>query len=211
MMDYILLILILLFLITFIVFYNNYLKNIKKKSHKGETGYDSASKVVKKYDIDSYIIEQRGSFNDNYNYNKKVIKLSSLVYHDDNIYSVAMGYFISMQAVLDKENNSLYKIKKFFEPLYYILITLSYIGIILLAFSNLDVIYPIVFLSICLAYQIIFLKSNLDIINRIKKDFIKSNTNLTEAVESLYLLDMVFGVLYIKVLIDKLIELIKNR
>ena len=211
MTDYILIILVLFFLITFIVFYNNYLKFKKIKSKKEETGYDAASKVLKKHNIDSYIIEQKGSFNDNYNYNKKVVKLSSFVYHDDNLFSVAMGYFISYQAVLDQESNVLYRIKKFFEPLYYILISLSYIAIILLAFSNLNIIYPIVFLAICLAYQVIFLKTNLNIIGNIKKEFTKSNSNLTEAVESLYLLDMVFGVLYIKVLIDKVIDIIKNH
>ena len=134
-------IIIAIFLIAFILFYGNYNQYKKITSKNDTTGYDSALEVTRKYNIDSYIIEKKGCFTDNYNYNKKVIKLSSIVFHDNNSYSVAMGYFIAFQAVLDKEKNSLFKLKKLFEPLYYFLIAASYICLILLAFANLNSLY----------------------------------------------------------------------
>ncbi len=206
MNDILLIILIALFLISFVYYYNNY-NSFKKQSTKEKTGYDSALEVTRKYNIDSYIIEKRGSFTDSYNYNKKVIKLSSIVFHDNNQYSVAMGYFIAMQGVLDKENNTLFRIKKLLEPAYYFIITLSYLMIFLLAFSNLNILYPVTLLGISLIYQLVFLKTNIDLINRIKKEFKYKE----DIIDSFMILDMAFGVLYIKVLIDKLIDLIRNR
>ena len=200
---------IAIFLVTFVIYQANYQKyrNIETKD---KTGYDTSLDVTRKYNIDSYIIEKRGNYTDNYNYNKKVIKLSSLVFHDNNAYSAAMGYFIAYQSVLDKENNSLFKIKKLFEPLYYFLIAASYIGIILLALAKLDTKYLIITLGLCLIYQLVFLKTNLDIIKRVKEEF-EIDEDISNALDSLYLIDISFGVLYIRVLIDNVIELIKNR
>ena len=206
MSDIFLIILIALYFINFIMYYDSF-KKYKKVSTKGKTGYDAASEVLKKYDSDNYIIEQRGNFTDNYNYNKKVIKLSSLVFHDDNQYSVAMGYFIAMQGVFDKEKNVLFKLKKTLEPIYYFLITLCYIFILLLAFSSINSTYFLTLLGLCFVYQLVFLKTNIDIINRVKKEFRVD----VSSIENLYLIDMAFGVLYIRVLIDKLLDLIKNR
>ena len=206
MANIVFIILVALFLITFVIFNSNYQK-YKGIKTQDKTGYDSALEILRKYDLDNYIIEQKGSFTDNYNFNKKVIKLSSLVFHDNNAYSVAMGYFTAMQAVLHKENNSLYKIKKLLEPAYYFCITLSYLAIIMLAFSNLNIMYPVTLLGLSLIYQLAFLKINIDIISRIKKE---CRVNVG-AIESLYLLDMAFGVIYIRVLIDKVVEFIKNR
>ena len=206
MASIIFIILVALFLINFIIFYNGYQK-YKGVPTDDKTGYDAALETLRKYKLDNYIIEQRGSFTDNYHYNKKVIKLSSLVFHDNNSYSVVMGYFMAMQAVLDKEKNSLFKFKKLLEPAYYFCITLSYFAIIMLAFSNLNIMYPVTLLGFSLIYQLVFLKNNIDIINRIKKDFKVDD----ESIKYLYFLDIAFGVIYIKVLIDKLIELIRNR
>ena len=211
-MDTILLIiLITLFLIAFVIFYGGYNQYKKIPSKRDLTGFDAAQAVTRDYKLDNYIIEKRGSYTDNYNYNKKVIKLSSLVFHDNNCYSVAMGYFMAMQAVLDKENNKILKIRKLFEPLFYILMAISYLGIILLAFANLNVMFLITTLGLCLVYELVFLKQNLDIINRIRNRYAKNDSDLSSALETFYIIDMAFGVLYIRVLIDKVIDLIKNR
>ena len=202
-------ILVGLFLIAFVIFYSSYNQFKKSPSKRDLTGFDAAQAVTRDYNLDNYIIEKKGSFTDNYS--KKVIKLSSLVFHDNNNYSVAMGYYIAMQAVLEKENNSLFKIRKLFEPLYYILITISYLGIILLAFANLDVMFLVTTLGLCLVYELVFLKQNIDIINRIKNRYAKNDSDLSNALDSLYLIDISFGILYIRVLIDKLIDLIKSR
>jgi Zn-dependent membrane protease YugP len=146
-------VLIALFIMAFVLFYSSY-NQYKKSPSKGDlTGFDAAQAVTRDYNLDNYIIEQRGSYTDNYNYNKKVIKLSSIVFHDNNNYSVAMGYFIAMQAVLDKENNKMFKIRKLFEPLFYALMAISYLGIVLLAFANLDVMFLITILGLCLIYE----------------------------------------------------------
>ena len=204
-------VLIALFLMAFVLFYNSYNQYKKSPSKRDLTGFDAAQAVTRDYNLDNYIIEQRGSYTDNYNYNKKVIKLSSLVFHDNNSYSAAMGYFIAMQAVLDKENNKMFKIRKLFEPLFYALMSLSYLGIVLLAFANLDLMFLITILGLCLIYELVFVKQNLDIINRIKSRYAKNDSDLVGALSTFYIIDMAFGVLYIRVLIDKLIDLIKHR
>ena len=210
-MDTIIFILLItLFLISFVIFYNSYNEYKKTLSRGNKTGYDASLEVTKKYELDCYIIEKKGEFTDNYNYNKKVIKLSSIVFHDNNNYSVAMGYFIAMQAILDKENNILFKMKKLFEPLYYFLITVSYICIFLLAFTNFNILYLIVMLVLCFTYQLVFLRTNLDIIRRIKNNFVTNDIDLVHALDSLCFIDIAFGVLYIRVLIDKMVDFIKK-
>ena len=194
-----------LYIIVSFLYYTNYQK-YRGVPTTDKTGYDAALEVLRTHNLDNYIIEQKGSFTDNYNCNKRVIKLSSLVFHDNNAYSVIMGYFIAYQAILDKENGPAFKIKKLLEPFYYVLITISYLVIIMLAFSDLDVLYPALLLGTCLLYQLVFIKPNIDIINAVKKEYKVDNS-----INMFYFIDMFLGVIYIKVLVDKLVELIKNR
>ena len=206
-----LVVLIVIFIGAFAFFFNNYNKFKRVPSRGNMTGYDAANLVNTKYNLENSIIEKKGSFTDTFDYKKKVIKLSSLVFHQATVYSQAMGYYIAMQVVMDQDRECLIKYKKQVEPYYYILIAASYFGIVLLAFSTINYGYLIGTLTMCVMYQLTFFRTDLDVIERVKREFVGEDTNLSKALDNLALLNLAFGVLYIRVLVDKLVELVKGH
>ena len=209
MVDVLLIIFIAVYLIALFMFLNNYNKYKRIPSRNNTIGYDSALKVKEKYNLDNYIIEKKGSFTDNYN--KKVIKLSSIVFHESSLYSEAIGYYIAMQAVLDKENNALFRVQKMLEPFYYFMMSIAYFELLLLAFTSFNILYLVVTLGLCILYGFLCLNNSLVIIDRLKKEFIGDNNELKKAIEWLYLFDITLGLLYLRVLIDNLVDMIKKR
>ena len=98
------------------------------------SGFEIARNVLDDNKLDkTYIIEKKGKIVDYYDYNNKVVKLSSLVFHENSLYALAVGCYVGMHGSYDIKNNSLYKFFSTFKPLvniiYYISLFLIIAGI----------------------------------------------------------------------------------
>jgi hypothetical protein len=113
-----------------------YLMNIynvyKKYDMKNDnTGFDVARKILDNYDLNNiYITEVKGILTDHYYYPRKVVRLSKNVFHGTSILSTSIAAFESAHAIMDKEKNRSFIIRKRIEPLVNFL---TVVGIILIA------------------------------------------------------------------------------
>jgi Zn-dependent membrane protease YugP len=131
----------------FIKLLSTYNVTNEKKNSKTISGFEVARKIMDKNKLeDLYIVEKRGSFTDTYNQNQKVVKLSTSVFNDENLYSLAMSSYIASYAVLsnkeDKTINLKLSLDQFFKLLTYFFYIVFLFGICL----NLEGIQKVAFL-----------------------------------------------------------------
>ncbi len=109
-------------------------KTSKTVDNKKElSGFEAARNVLDDNKLEkTYIIEKKGKVVDYYDYNNKVIKLSSLVFHENTLYALGVGSYVGMHGAYDIKNNSIYKFIATFKPLaniiYYISLFLIIAG-----------------------------------------------------------------------------------
>ena len=96
----------------------NYSK-YKESSLKGKiSGFEVARKILDDNDLkDMYIVEIKGNLNDHYDFNQKVIRLSTDVYHGENITSAVVASRVCEYAIQDKVDNKLFKIGATLNPI----------------------------------------------------------------------------------------------
>ncbi len=94
-----------------------YGKYKKVSSNKDLTGFDVAKKILDNNGLDNiYIVETNGNLTDNYDSSRKVIHLSSDVYHGNSLASIAVAAHECGHAIQDKENYSWMRIRSAIYP-----------------------------------------------------------------------------------------------
>lgn len=196
-----------------------YYKYKNKSYNDNLTGYDVARMILDKHQLkELYIVEIKGIFNDYFDYKQNVLRLSSNVYHESNLYSYVIASFMAMQAVLKKDNNSSFMVKKTIEPLYKLLLVFSYILLLVgLLIGVNGLLLGTVFLTICLLYPIVFLNINLDIKMHLEEELVKlkivkksDEEELKESLEIINYFDIAGIIIYIKVVIDFIVDKLKK-
>ena len=95
------------------------------------SGFETARKILDTHDMnDVYITAVSGKYSDHYNSSRKVIKLSKDVFNDSSITYISIAAFETAKAILDKENDPLFKFKESFTTIFKYLSYLGYILII---------------------------------------------------------------------------------
>lgn len=103
----------------------------KKLNNKDITGFDAARKILDKNDLkDVMILETKGNLTDHYDPTRKVIRLSTDIYHGSSIASVAVAAHECGHAIQDKENYIFFKIRSFLVPIVNFISYLGYFGLI---------------------------------------------------------------------------------
>ena len=108
-----------------------YSKYRRVKNSKRVTGRDVARKILDSnglYQIQIY--ETQGNLTDHYDPSKKLINLSSDIYHGTSIASVAVAAHECGHAIQDKENYSFFKIRSALVPIVNFISYLGYFGLI---------------------------------------------------------------------------------
>ena len=109
--------------------YSNHCATSTKKKL---SGFDVARKILDDNGLEKmYIVEVKGILNDHYDYNQKVIRLSSDVYNDETISATLIAAKVCSYAIQDKENNMLMKFRSFLNPFVNFVIYASYIIFVL--------------------------------------------------------------------------------
>ena len=111
------------------VAYNNY-SQIKNK--KNLTGFDVARQILDKNDLkDILILETEGTLTDHYDPTKKVIKLSSNIYHGNTISSTSVAAHECGHAIQDKESYKPMRIRSKIVPTVNLTTKIGYIVIVI--------------------------------------------------------------------------------
>lgn len=165
-MDLILAIIVILIpLIAQIGVSSNYQKYKRVKNTKELTGYDVARKILDENGLgDIYIVETIGELTDHYDPTKKVVRLSSDIYHGKTIAAMSVASHECGHAVQDKEGYTFMRIRSAIFPIVNVATSISY-WIILLGFlfELLDLIYiGIALTCLGLLFQIVTLPVEFD-------------------------------------------------
>lgn len=138
----------------------SYSKYSKVKNKRNITGYDAARYVLDKYGLnDIKILEVKGNLTDHYDPTKKVIKLSTDVYHNDSIGAVSVACHECGHAIQDKENYTFMRIRASLVPFVNFSSYAGYFAIVLgVLFSSIDLIWAgIIAEVVILIFQLITL------------------------------------------------------
>ena len=136
-------------------------KRFKKVYNKKKiTGYDVARKILDANGLSNlYIVETKGTMTDHYDPSRKIVRLSSEVYHESSVASMAIAAHECGHAIQDKEDYLFLKIRSFIYPIVNLGTRLAYIvlliGIILEYFDL--ILLGIVLVGLGLVFQIVTL------------------------------------------------------
>lgn len=142
--------------------YNRYkrVENSKKKS-----GFEVAREILDKNGLeDIYIVEIKGELTDHYDPTKKVVRLSTDIFHGETIAAAAVAAHECGHAIQDKESYTFLKIRSAIYPVVNVATSISYY-IILLGFlmQAFRLIYLGIALTCCgLLFQVVTLPVEFD-------------------------------------------------
>lgn len=177
MNEFTLFILILIIpLISQVYIVSTYSKYRKVRNNKDLTGYDVAREILNKNDLkDLVVIETRGELTDHYDPIRKVIKLSSDIYHNSSIASIAVAAHEVGHALQDKDKYIYNKIRTFLLPLVNLTSKVAYIFLLIGFFAELlnFIEYAIALMIFSLLFQIITLPIEFNASKRAKEELRK--------------------------------------
>ena len=220
-MDLIILILMLIIpAIAQMIVTSNYGKFKNVENEKKLSGFEVARKILDTNDLkEVYIVEIKGNLTDHYDPKRKVVRLSSEVFHGTSVASLSIAAHECGHVIQDKENYSFMRVRSFIFPIVHFATGLSYFVLFLgLLMESLDVIWlGILLVGTGLAFQLVTLPVEIDASKRAKKEIEKlglANTQeqdgvakMLQAAASTYLA----GVLTSALEIIRLISLFGNN
>lgn len=142
--------------------YNKY-KGYENK--KKLTGYDVARKILDKNGLNNiYIVETKGNLTDHYDPTRKIVRLSSEIYHGDSIASVAVAAHECGHAIQDKDGYLFMRIRSFIFPIVSFGTKFAYVVLVIGLIANLiNVIWlGILLVGLGLLFQIVTLPVEFD-------------------------------------------------
>lgn len=154
----------------------NYGKYSQIKNEKNLTGFDVARKILDANGLEEmYIVETKGNLTDHYDPNKKVVRLSTRVFHENTIAAIAIAAHECGHAIQDKEGYLYMRIRSIIFPVVHFATSFSYFIIFLGILSqSLNVIwFGIICVGSGLLFQIVTLPVEIDASKRAKKEIEK--------------------------------------
>ena len=139
---------------------SSYSKYKKKENKRGISGFEVARKILDENGLkEVYVTEVRGNLTDHYDPGRKVIRLSTDIFHGTTIASASVAAHEVGHALQDKENYSFMKFRSMMFPLVNISSYGGYFAILIgIIFGLVDLIWLGVALEIIiLLFQIITL------------------------------------------------------
>lgn len=178
-MDLILLFLILIIpAIAQIGVTTNYNKYKNVENDKGISGFEVARKILDENNLkDVHIVEVQGNLTDHYDSSRKVVRLSTEIFHGTTIAAIAIAAHECGHAIQDKEGYFFMRFRSLIFPIVKIATSFSYaiifIGLLLQA---LDLVYiGIAFVGLGLIFQLVTLPVEINASRRAKQEVSKLN------------------------------------
>ena len=132
-MDLILLLgVILIPLLASVYIKSTYNKYANINNPKGLSGFEVARKILDEKGLeDIHIVEVKGSLTDHYDAARKVVRLSTDIFHGESISSASVAAHEVGHAIQDKEGYFFLKLRTFIFPVVKFLSSISYIVILI--------------------------------------------------------------------------------
>ena len=143
----------------------NYSRFSKVSTKKGITGREAAQEILDKNGLnDIYIVETKGNLTDHYDPSRKVIRLSSEVFHGESISSVSVAAHECGHAIQDKVGYTFMRIRSKIVPIVNISSRVGYIVIVIgIIMQSLNLIWTgIILESAILLFQLVTLPVEID-------------------------------------------------
>jgi uncharacterized protein len=212
-MDLILLLLMLIIpLIAQINVTSAYSKYKAQKSESGLTGQEVARKILDKNGLeDVYVVEVNGNLTDHYDPSRKVVRLSSDIFHGESVASVAVAAHECGHAIQDKEGYFYMRFRSAIFPVVRVCTGLSYFIIFIgLLAEALKVVYlGIGFVAMGLVFQLVTLPVELDASKRADENLV--NLKLVSDVEEIDTKEMLkaAAMTYVAGVLSSALELVR--
>lgn len=154
-----------------------YSKYKKILNNKDLSGYDVARKILDSNNLDNImILETRGNLTDHYDPQRKVIKLSTDIYHGSSIAGAAVAAHECGHAIQDKTKYTPMRIRSTLVPFVNICTRIGYLAIVIgIIFSYTLIEVGIVLLLSMLVFQLITLPVEFNASHRAIKELKKLN------------------------------------
>ena len=152
---------------------SSYSKNKKIKNKNGISGFEVAKKILEKHGLDNiYVTEVRGNLTDHYDSSRKVIRLSTEIFHGDSIASASVAAHEVGHAIQDKENYGFMRFRETMFPLVKISSYGGYFAILIgIIFGIVNLLWLGIGLEIIiLFFQIVTLPVEFDASRRAEKE-----------------------------------------
>ena len=165
-MDTILILLIILIpLIAQVKISNSYNRYKKEKNTCKLTGQEVARRILDENGLqDIHIVEIKGELTDHYDPTRKVVRLSTDIFHGDTVAAAAVAAHECGHAIQDKENYTFLRIRSAIYPVINVATSVSYYIILIgFLFQALKLVYLGIGLTCCgLLFQLVTLPVEFD-------------------------------------------------
>lgn len=144
---------------------STYSKYKRKQNNKKLSGSEVARIILDKHGLNNiYVVEVKGNLTDHYDPSRKVVRLSSDIFHGETIAAIAVAAHECGHAIQDKEGYGPMKIRSFLVPIVNLINYLGYFAIIIGALAGITgYLYTgIIILCATLVFQLITLPVEFD-------------------------------------------------
>ena len=152
---------------------SSYAKYKKIGSKSGLTGQEIARKILDSNNLsDVHVVETKGELTDHYDPSRKVVRLSSDIYHGSSISSISVAAHECGHAIQDKEGYVFMKIRAMLVPVVNFITYIGYFVAIISIFAGITGYLKISLLIILAAilFQLVTLPVEFDASNRAGKE-----------------------------------------
>ena len=191
---------------------NNYKKYRTIKVKSGLTGQEVARKILDANGLgDVHVVETRGELTDHYDPKRKVVRLSTAIFHEDSISSVGVAAHECGHAIQDKEGYSFMRIRSALVPFVNLVSYLGYFGLFISILGGLTgyLKLSILILVVTILFQLVTLPVEFDASKRAKEQLI--NLGIVDNSEHEKVSKVLFAaaMTYVAGLISKLLQLLR--
>lgn len=188
-----------------------YSKYKKILNNKDLSGYDVARKILDSNNLDNImILETRGNLTDHYDPQRKVIKLSTDIYHGSSIAGAAVAAHECGHAIQDKMKYTPMRIRSTLVPFVNICTRIGYLAIVIgIIFSYTLIEVGIVLLLSMLVFQLITLPVEFNASHRAIKEL--ERLNLIDEEEKSFAKNMLIAAAftYVASVLSTLLEILR--
>lgn len=188
-----------------------YSKYKKILNNKDLSGYDVARKILDSNNLDNImILETRGNLTDHYDPQRKVIKLSTDIYHGSSIAGAAVAAHECGHAIQDKMKYTPMRIRSTLVPFVNICTRIGYLAIVIgIIFSYTLIEVGIVLLLSMLVFQLITLPVEFNASHRAIKELERLNLIDEEEKSSAKNMLIAAAFTYVASILSTLLEILR--
>ena len=189
-----------------------YSKYRKIKNKSGLTGAEIARKILDANGLSQIALsESSGNLTDHYDPSKKLIKLSSDIYHGSSIASVAVAAHECGHAIQDKDGYTFFKFRSALVPIVNLVSYLGYFGLIVSIFAGLTgyLKLSILILFATVLFQLVTLPVELDASRRAQNQLKELNLIIEDEESGVKKVLSAAAMTYIAGLISSILQLLR--